>query len=325
MKPKLITTIGEIQQNVPVNMTTDIDVVSPFLNSAEISYVIRFIGKEQFDELVAAYEPPIDDETDDDKLIAIRMAQKVIANLGYMLGLPVLSLSIGTSGIQISTNENAKQAFQWQVADLKDSLADLGFTGLEELLTFLGSKPDVFDKYADSDECKKQKQLLINTAVDFDSYYHIKSSCIIFQTIAYIIKRVEDQTLAKLVGPVFLQSLKVEELSDKKKILVDSYLKPGLALATIAKALVERVVSLENGQIGYNFKGRTENMKESQSATNQQISATCDQLVADANLFFQDGLEYIKTNASDFEGFQPPAPRRRFKINNDPSKGVFAV
>jgi hypothetical protein len=319
MVPQLIKELDEITKQVPVNMTSDFDVIAPFLRTAEVTYVHRLIGKEQFDALVTAYDGDPSNEEDE----AISLCQKVIANLGYYFAIPVLSVSVGSSGIQVFSNTDTKQAFQWQVNDLKDALQGLGFGAIEELLNYLEADPENFGPYSLSDQLQAQKTCLIRTAIDFNDHYEISNSRFVFQSITYIMKRVEQQTLAKQLGSTFLESLKGDELTQKQKMLVTLYLKPALALLTIGKAIIERVITLQSGVATYNFRGRAENNNETQAASNQQVEDMACQLNDDGDLYLQDGLQYINDNLADFEGFDPPMPRRRFKVTNNKHKGVW--
>jgi hypothetical protein len=328
MRAQLIQTITEIQDYVPVNMTSDIDTVSPFLASAENMYLVKLIGSGQFADLQEAYAAAGDNAgaiTDPEIKQAVLYCQKVIANLGYFLAIPVLSLSIGSSGIQINSNENTKQAFQWQVEDLKSSLLDLGFNGIEELLELLESDTDKFAQFAFSTQQAKINKLLIRSACDFSDQYNINNSRYVFQTIAYIMKRVEDQTVQRIFGIDFFQSLKGPTLTDAQQYLVDNYIKPGIVLLTVAKGIVERVIAFQDGTVGVNFRGRYENIKESLSPTGEQIATTTDQLICDGNQFLQDGIEHVLANPTDFTTYVAPEPRRRFKFKNDPRKGLFGL
>lgn len=318
MIPKLITTIDQVLEIIPVNMTSKFNVIAPFLINAENTYVARLIGAEQFAALIAG-------DASDEVKAAIPYCRKVIANLGYYQAIPVLAVSVGTSGIQVISTDSTKQAFQWQVEDLKNSLQELGFAGIEELLGFLEENLATFTPYANSDQRKAQLECLITSALDFNGFYDIGGSRFVFQTISYIMRRVEQQQLNKLFGTDFFKSLKAADLSEKKQILVNEYLKPGIALLTVAKAATERIITLKNGQVTYNFRGRTDNMQESQALNNKQIDDATAQLVADGSTYLQDGLQYIVDNLADFNDFTPPVARRRFKATNDPCKGIFMI
>jgi hypothetical protein len=327
MKPDLIKTLEEVQENVPVSMSSDFDMVAPFLRSAESLYLVKIIGKAQFLELIAAYNYDADAEgagpvPAEELVQAILFAQKVIANLGYYQAVPILSVSIGAGGIQINSSENTKNAFQWQTEDVLDSLQELGFAGIEELLEYLQDHLDIFSAYAESDEYKEQQTFLIRSAAVFSKHYDIDGSRFVYQKLLPLMRRVEVQTMNRIFGEAFYESLKAADLSPAKKKLVENYLQPGVALLTAAKAMVERVITLKDGKVAFNFRGNYNNMKESMAATREQVKATTDQLETDGSDFIASALQIVLNNPADFEEYVAPETKRRFKFNNDPAKGV---
>lgn len=325
MKPKLISTLDEVQNVVPVSMASDIKVVEPYLYTAERTYIKALIGDAQYEALAEAYSPTLNPDSDDNIEQAILLAQRAIANLGYLIALPVLSVSIGSAGIQISSTSDTKNAFQWQVEDIKESLQELGFSAIEDLLAYLEQYPEDFNAYQESEQFKALQGCLIRSAADFNQYYNIGSSRYVFQCILSIQKRVESQTLVRILGSDYYETLKASDLSGKKKTLVEQHLKPGLALLTVSKALVERVVTLEAGKVAFNFRGNYNNIKESMPAERDQLKEIREQLDSDGNEYLSTGMEYIAANPEDFEGFVPPAGRRRAKFTNDRTKGIFGI
>lgn len=325
---KLIKTITEVQQYIPVNMTSDIDTVGPFLSNAERVHIKDLIGKEQFTVFADAYAAAnliIDAIPDEDIREAIRICQKIIANLGYYQAVPVLAVSVGSSGIQVSSNEQTKQAFQWQVEELKESILELGFSGIEELLLFLEESPDKFPEYIASEQFLRQESFLVENAAEFSEHFNINGSRYLFAQMAYLMKRVEDQVIKELIGSALLNTLRTDDLEGNKKKLADEYLKPGIVLMTVAKALIERIISLDNGRATINFKGTYGNMKESMAPNREQVKEMAEQLISDGNVFLQNGLKFITANPTGLEDFAPGTARRRFKITNDKTKGIFGV
>src|SRR3546814_14511115 len=65
--------------------------------------------------------------------------------------------------------------------------------------------------------------------------------------------RVEVQSVEPLFSESFLVSLKSAAPAGKKKILVEKYLKPGIALLTGAKAFRERVITMDSGVASINL------------------------------------------------------------------------
>lgn len=322
---KIISTIDEVQKYLPVLMTSEITVIEPFLNNAERSYLLSLIGKEQFTVLAAAYataEKHTEGITDEIIREAVEIAQKIVTTIGYYKAVPVLSLKIGDSGIQVFSNQDTKQAFNWQVEDLKDALLDLGYGAIEDLLLHLESNPDVFPEYISSEQFKASEQFMFENASDFSQYLNISGSRYIFQSIAYLMRRIEDQSAKRIFGPVFFDTLKEDNLEGKRKVLVNQYIKPGIALLTAAKAIVERVITFDNGVARINLITNYEAAKNTIVANRDLVQAATDQLTTDGNLFFQDGLQYIADNPADFIDYVPPLSRKRYNVLNNPTGGI---
>jgi hypothetical protein len=321
MAPKLISTLGEVQEHVPVAMTSSFSVVAPYLVSAERTYIRKLIGEAQYSALAGACESnPVDEMAE-----ALDTCRQVITNLGYYLAMPVLSVSVSDAGVQINTSENTKNAFQWQVEDLKDSLIELGFLGIENLLELLDANPDTFSEYHESAEYADLHNSLIISASDFDRHYDIGGSQFVFSCLTRIMKRVEAQTIERALGKSLYAELKAGNLAGKQAELVEGYLKPALTLLTASKAFVERVITLKDGKVAFNFKGNYNNIKESMPASRDQVKDLRDQLDADGSAFLSDGLMFIANNPGDFENFAPALSRRRARFNNSPDKGLFGV
>jgi len=321
----LIKTNDELQRYLPVEYTNEFDRVAPFIAAAERQYIRSLIGKAQYEVFSSTYEAAgtVDNIADPELKTAIKYCQNIITNLGYLLAIPSLSLVIGASGFQVRSNSDTKQAFKWQMDELKMSLLELGFSAIEDLLIHLEESPDKFPEYIDSDQHRRNEDFLIQTAAQFTEHFNINGSRYTFSTIAYIMKRIEVQTVAKLFGSNFVQSLKSGEIEGKQLELVNEYLAPGIALLTGAKAIIERVITLKNGIAAVNLQGNFETEKNSLPATKEQTKEAYDQLTADGSRFLEDGMNFILDNIEDFPGYVQPVARRRFKVKNDKTKGVY--
>lgn len=328
MESKIITTIDEVISYLPVQMTSHFDVIDPFINGAERAHLKRLIGKEQLNALIVAYDAvqknanAIEDEEIKE---AVQLSQKIVTALGYYAALPVLAVKIGASGIQVFSNTDTKQAFNWQVDDVKKALVDLGYGAIEELLCLMDENPDKFPEYISSEQYISAEQFLIETAVDFNQYFNINRSRFIFQSISYLMFRIENQTVKKLFGSEFFESIKADNLTDKRKILANEFLKPGIALLTAAKAIVERVITFENGVASINLMGNYDAVKANIPATRDEIALTKLQLETDGNQFLQDGLAYIQDNSDDFIDFVTQSSGSRYNVKNNPDGGIFAT
>lgn len=333
---KFITTTTEVRAHLPVAFTSTFDRLDPYIGSAEYNYIKLVIGKEQTNALATAYEgaayvdaadhskgKDLSTIADEDIREAVFLAQKIVTNLGYLVGIPALSLMIGNTGIQVFSNQDTKQAFKWQVDDFKSSIRELGFNALEQFLIHLEESPDKFPEYINSPEYKKNEQFLIQTAGDFNDNFNINGSRYTFHLISYLMKRVEDQTVKPLYGSAFFESLKLDNPELKQLELVTDYLMPGIALLTGAKAVIERIITIKNGVASVNIDGNYDAAQANVVATAQQVKDTHDQLVTDGSRFLSDGLDFIKDNLASFPTYTPAVAKRRYNSPSDATKGVY--
>ena len=323
---KFLTNIAEVGQHVAINMTNSINVLKSHIEKSENLYISKLIGGLETADLTAAYiaaNRNAENIIDADIKEAVLICQKIASNLGYLSAIPMLNVSMGSTGIKVIHSDESKSAFQWQVTEVKDSLQEIGFNGIEDLLELLESKPLVFDKYAASPEYQIQKQFLIKAAHDFNQHFNIGGSRFVFANICYLMKRIEDQVVKKIYGPDFFNILKTTTPTGKNAILVNEYIKPGIAILTGSKAIIERQVTFKNGVAQFNFKGDFENNQESAALTKFQIQDITNQLDIDGNEYLQSGIEYINKNLADFPDYTEPVIKKRFGKPNDRTQGIF--
>lgn len=111
----------------------------------------------------------------------------------------------------------------------------------------------------------------------------------------------------------------------REKQLVEDYLMPGIALLTAAKAIVERIITFENGVASINLFGNYESVKNNLQATKNDIEIATTQMNTDGNQFLQDGLQLILDNLGDFPGYQVPEVKRKYAVKNRDGGGLFSA
>jgi len=325
---KLISNIDEVRDQVPVSMTGNIDILKTYLASAENQFIKFMIGKAQYDVLANAYltaGKTLQGIANENIREAILLCQRAIANLGYLMALPIFNVSIGPSGIQIFSNTDTKSAFQWQVEDVKKSLQEIGYNAIEDLMDHLAENLAEFPEYADSPEFIRSKKYLIQNAKDFNEFYAIGNSRFTFQMLLYVIGRIEQQSVIPIFGSEFFATLKENGISGKTAELSENYIKPGIACLVVAAASVERIIVIDSGIVKVNIGGNYEAVKDTSGNYRQSVKDAADQLTIAGNKFLQDGLNFLMLNLEDIPGFTVQTVKRgRFKAKNSPDKGLFA-
>lgn len=329
----LIKTITEVQNYVAINATSNIGTLRPYFRLAQRNYLVPVLGTAFLDDLVILYTDAafvvsaITDEKDEK---AVSLAQEVIANLGTLHALPILSVQVGANGIQVVKNDQMAPASQWRTEQVFDSLSEVGHQAIDALLTYLDQEKSHFSVWAADPVYQNYKKYFIRTAPDFNQHYNIKDSRYLFHVIQYCMARVEEFEIKKAVGVTLFDYLKAQDLSGsisaKYKILLTNYLKPAIALFTIAKALRERLIEIKAGSITIRFTGsNTENMYESRAPQTNELDTAIASLLSDAQNWIAEAQTYISENPESFEAYATViTSRKRMNAkNNNPGLTIF--
>lgn len=328
---ELITTIDEIQAYVAVSATSDINSLKPYLRLAERNYLEPVLETPFLDELAAIYlaaSSQVEAIADLKQKKVIKLVQEALANLAIMHALPVLSVSIGASGIQVVSNEQMAPASQWRTQKVYDSLAEVGYKTIDSLLAYLETEKASFPLWSENLVYTHFQTYFIRTAAEFNGLYNINDSRYLFHVIRYCMQRVEQFDIKKSIGQKLFDELKTKDkdgtLTGNFKILLNDYLKSAIALLTIAKALQERLISISAGNLSLKFSGSTDNLNESKSPALAELNQAIESLRVDARTWISDAQEFIAANPTDFLLFETEAnKRKRFNVTNDPAKGIY--
>ncbi len=135
----LFKDINEVKEYLAVNLSFQFPDILPYIKRAEEKFIIPVISQAEYDALHQAYT---DDTMTDIQEKLLERVRTPLINFAYFLYIPIGNIQIDSSGYHISTNENTKQAFQWQVDAVAKSFMDTGYEGIEKLYDFLENYAD---------------------------------------------------------------------------------------------------------------------------------------------------------------------------------------
>ncbi len=328
----MITTIDELKQYVEVSSGLKMPTVEPSLRIAERRNLRSCLGEQLFNQLLASYKDS------GFKVAAMpaalqelaRLSQFVVANIGMSLLIPRLSVSVSDTGLARIENEGKKTAFQYQEVNLRESYLRAGFDGLDDVLNHRESNKESFPEWVSSPSYLDYKKYFIQSAEQFSASFNIQHSRLAFLSIRYIMKRVEDFQVQDITGKKLFSVLKSElksgTISEKHQVLLDDYIRPGVALITIAKGVWERALDISESGVTVSIKGSTDNNELRQSAELNKQQKMADQLLADGNEYLSRLGQFLNDNITDYPDFQlPVVDTHLFKIKNNPDNGIFSV
>ncbi|UHG93438.1 DUF6712 family protein [Spirosoma oryzicola] len=219
-----------------VNFSGDVghEQLSPSFRPAQ-RFLSTFVGNQLLDQLGenGATNP---DEEELLNLVGVPMAALVLLRYASLNTARITDL-----GLMRTQTADTNDAFEWQVDRMTRSLQNTIFDGIEQLLEFLAQNLDTFPAYKESEEYKQEKSKLIPSAAIFNRYYNIKSSRLIFSTLAASMRTAES-SVRRMLGDK-LTGLLGTSLTDKQADQLDAA-RRALVYLTVARALRERLVSI---------------------------------------------------------------------------------
>lgn len=246
----LIKTIEEFQKWVRVDSSFELEPILGDIDLVEDEIIRRkYLGPEFYDEFHQKYQAAEESLTADEKKL-LKYLQQAVANLALESFVAVHQVHISTGGITRMENSSQKDAFRYQIYDLRKNCLKKGYNGLEKALGLLDEKIDdpAFQTWATTAGVSLHKKYFINSAAEFNEEYNIQSSVLTYLALVPIIKKLERFLIEPVTGPELFYELKDQVLDreltpDNKKLLQD-FIRPALAHAVVAKAAVESAFNL---------------------------------------------------------------------------------
>ncbi|MGN2373469.1 DUF6712 family protein [Sphingobacterium spiritivorum] len=347
---KLITHLSEVSKYISLNKSFDLARLEPHIDRVERGYIIKLIGKDTFDRFADAYKEAIQAVNAlpvGEKEKAIKEGkiyqympealqapavylQDALCNIAFMSCLSQMQTTMGEAGIRLAVNENQKTAFQWQIDDMKYQMASDGYNALNELLLHLEDHAADFPEWKTSDSYYEQKKYFVETPYYFSQFYFINSNRMTYLSLRYIMHRIEQFEVKRIITPPIFEKLKEKQLSGYNPlefVLVHNFLMPGIVLLTIAKGIIERTIEVTDLGVQTNLYTYFVNLKESSrrnppaSSRDQMIQ----QLQEDGNEYLKEARNFLESNPDEFGEIPDSDNPSAFRINNKAERKIFGM
>lgn len=296
---KLFKTVDELKTFIAIESISSFENVAPYIEQAQMKYIIPAISKAQFDYLFNKYDN--NNGTSIEKE-GIEKLQRALAHFAYMLAIPVLQLRISDLGIHIDVTENRKTAFEHQIVKLEKSFAASAFTSLEDALIFMEDNTASFSIWAGSSAFTEFKGSLIATATEFNTYYNIESSRRLFTAMMPVMRKVIDFYIKPAINETFYNEL-IQDIidndlsSDDLKIV--NMLKPAFAALTVSLSLVPLSLTLDSrGVVIFDNTGTSGTMENIKPGDKGYIGMLEERMRADGMAYLKSTVDYLNANAS---------------------------
>lgn len=210
----LIITTEQLQSYLKIDLTNQIESLTPFIEDAEKDYIRPILGDALFDaldEYVNAEAPT----TNEDYEALLPYVRNALAKFVFLLGGPSLDIRISEAGFVVTMNSNFAPASKERVANLMDSVRELGWKRIEDLQKFLFTNKADYDEYTASTAYTKAIALFINYASDFqDQGVYINNSRYKFELMRGEMQNIENLIIEPLISKAQADAIKEEALAD---------------------------------------------------------------------------------------------------------------
>lgn len=257
----LNTRADEIRSYIPVSVATSFSNVSPLIGSAENKYILPLLGQELYDQVHSYYQDkdnPPDGVTEGNKAKfdqLIKHIQRSLINLTYYTGFEFLSVTINDAGFHRQESNNEKSLYKYQEDAIKQQFMDAGFNGLDTMLEYIESYPDVFPKFTLSPAYTLRKSSFIPSTFIFNQLIDINSSRLVFLKLRRFIDQVEEFTIKSVLGSGLYSLAKTEiakSSPDSKILALVPYIQKPLAHLAMAEAFKFLGVNVRDRGVFFN-------------------------------------------------------------------------
>jgi hypothetical protein len=294
----------EIKKYLPANTAFKLEPMESFIEHKALpELILPLLGKEQYDALHAAYRA----NNMDAKLKALLpLVQYPLANYAALRFLPWAQVNFSDSGVHITTSNESKTAFEWQINMLRTECLESAFNGMELLLAFLEDHKEDYEEWRTSSAYTISKECFINSAKDFSEYYGIGGSRRTFAALRPIMKRIEKTYIQKTICiPLYeelKQQIKDDELNDENSLLL-GYIGPALASLTIRDAIAKLPVMITADGLQVLSSSSTTLAQIKVPTPDGQLEKLRRQAEAEGEQYLGELRQFLYDNIEDYPAF----------------------
>jgi hypothetical protein len=212
----LLTTKDELLKYDPVLSTFDFDKLKPFIEAAELTYIIPFISEGQYQELNTAYINSIKESNPttlpEKHQLLLHQVRRPLVQLALFLGSASLAVQVSGNGIHRIEDSSKKTAYGYQEKNWQQAKMKLGFAFLDDLGSFLDKKLEQYTEYKNSEAYKTNRSLFVSSAKIITDQVGVNIGRFIFLLLGPHLKRAEKK-VKRIIGKEEFTTLKEQLLN----------------------------------------------------------------------------------------------------------------
>lgn len=291
------------------NRNMEFATLAPAVELAETRYLLPLLGQAQYDALHTAY---LANNLTAAQNALLRYVQRPLAYYVLHEAVPLLGATVSDMGVQESSSREGTSApaRQWSYNSLRDSAIQNADTFADTLLGFLEANHGTYPLWTASSAFTVSRELLINTAEQFDKHVGIQRSRRIYVALRPYIQLAEQMYLKPTLGPKLYDDLKAKLAAALTTPLSAAYAallgKCQQALAFFALAEAMPFLAITVNGYGVQMSSSNDGLHQRTPADRQRYETAMtntlrngNSLLASLRLFLDDNLGDYPLYASD--------------------------
>lgn len=228
----LFKTTAEVKLYINIDANTSFEKLNPVIETAEREFIKPLLGKEYYDEFLAAY---IAGSLSAAQTALLPYIQKALANYAGFFATGTLGLKFGDLGFQQQSNQNSSPAPAWMVKELKleylttgDKCADLllEFLELAAIIPYGGVEDDrLYKKWYDSEANTKLSGSIVYKTSIASKYIDINNSRRLFLRLKKRITEIEQSVIKRIICKEqydeLITAIKANNISPEQAALIE--------------------------------------------------------------------------------------------------------
>lgn len=322
MKPKLFKfteneRAAEIKQYLPVNINLRFETLAPFLAACETKYLQPLIGRTLIDDLAAYYTDITQHDEESMMQGLLDISRAAVVRLALWSGFDTIAAQISDTGFS-SAIEKDNRLYRYQEENLKRSLKEEGFDGLDAVMEYMEEHSNSIDHINTAPYRTGLTRSLVPTTKIFNQYYNINSSRLVFLKMRNYVRDVEELELCHRLGREFYNEL----LTANESVQKYADILPNLRCYVVYRAVADGIGELHKmpTEKGLLFEttvtGQSNGGVEEKPIEMAQMMETRAQFAQKAERYLETAISYIKDHRDDYPNYFLHAP-------NDPADGII--
>ena len=219
----------DIQKYLKVNISQKATSIAPFADDAANKYIRPHLGASLFDSLktwLNAEAPEEGEEIEENAALTALLPYvlNALAKFTFYAATPTLDVQISETGFGVISTSSTVPASKERVAAFRESMLQLAYDCIEELLNFLELNQDDYSEWVSSDAYTQTFKNFINSASAYDKIVKIDNSRLKFIERIPKMDDVEmlkiEPAISKDLADEIREQIKTDEVSETNEVIL---------------------------------------------------------------------------------------------------------